>query len=800
MPDTISTHEFIIHADGNDVSISFMPASFTSIIGLLASPPRDSFVAALDYFRNKFYPHFPSEKCPWHIHKEISDIYLDQIMITAIELATTSNNRGMVDLLKKEITLLKNAVKNAKTEDKIIAAIKIQERFSKETNDNLFQYILMQLLNYDVPIISWPMSWYWKSVFTGLPNWKKNHRELEYYTVRVSQIRKWMLSVMYIENEVDTNKYGRVSQKTLLRPPLFGESNRIVSWDHYYSLLGFEKEIVKAWEAIEKLIKHECVEAHEEPYKFIWPSGHWDVERIHEEQWYVLGRFDQIYHLYDFEPVNGADNSVKIKIDTELDLYPHLHNDLAIKKKCNELEIFDYDPNNKIENKAIIVHYPYDYVSIPTFQSRKGGSYDDKDDNNDSLKEDEGILLSSDSVCRAYSLLSELWNDGTAKSVLLIAPPGSGKELFSRSIHHFQNFEGPFIEYALSPSNFERNDSILFNREYESIFDAFTNLPVAGYLNRETEEKFKSRLRGLLNNYLETEEWVLSLDEPENSYAGEECKYSYHSYISDGLIFKAREGVLFIDEVDKLPDQSRSSLLRLLENDEFAIYGTSMIVRLKKWRPLYVFAGSYSRNEIFELKPKDFWTRIGHIIEVDHPLDIDDYNEQKRVARNYFYYFWMKHIPEYFKKSNFIPFSYKENVDSFFKNYYIKYLALMNSLGFIDTISCMFANEIAPGGRGDYFSIRNIRNVVSRVAYALSDFFLYNRDENSSISRLRNKVLSLDDIYLNDEQLCWFEIIEHLVCKALQIGNEQLAVLEQEFGENLRKEISDIIKSSIKSV
>ncbi|MBW7998305.1 MAG: hypothetical protein FVQ81_17390 [Candidatus Glassbacteria bacterium] len=495
------------------------------------------------------------------------------------------------------------------------------------------------------------------------------------------------------------------------------------------------------------------------------------------------------------------------------------------------------------KEKTVRIRFPYDYVSVPVFQRKAGKKRpgENLQPSKGPEPREEPILLASDSVCRAYEMLSEIWNDRTAKSVLVIAPPGSGKELLTRSIHYFQDIEGPYVTYALSPSSHERNDQVLFGRDLRSIFEPSWNelLVRAKNQGQSISDSLEKTHTRLLKIFVETVKWVESGEEPTWKQKGNRAPKGHtggdisdpDTFISDGLLFKARRGALFLDEIDKVPKQTRASLLRLLENDEFALYETSMVVKLNKWRPLYIFAGSIPREQMFQLHPFDFWTRISHIIEMEHPLDIDDQQERLRVTKSYFSFFWVQHIEKFFKGATLLPFRFEDEIKIYFQSYYISLFTLLNRYEVVDRIASMFAEEIETGAGSSRFSVRNIRGIVARVIYGLVDYLLYDRSRDSALFTIREFVINPDKIkkaFNNEipvgieEQISWFELLRLVMTMPISAeeedgetgdaasGDEQsndeskidrfIKVIDQRHGEQFRAEIRHIVRAAIRKI
>lgn len=518
--------------------------------------------------------------------------------------------------------------------------------------------------------------------------------------------------------------------------------------------------------------------------------------RSHREQWYVLGRHDMTFCIEDIEatplPVGDA-TVVKAKLTLSLDLYPFLGESWEVKERerkmapegahitpCSaEDAMLRVQPGEALDGSHI--QFPYDLVTIPVCQ-RVAIEKQELADGKSRFKEEQ-ILLASDAVCRAYESLTEVWNDRTAKSVLIIAPPGSGKELLAESIHHFQQFKGgAYVRYALSPSMHELNEAALFGRDLRTLFE-----PSAASIEPEYIDALKKRNSELARTYLETAAWF------EKGEARPDENEDLPQAMTDGLIFRARKGVLFLDEIDKVPEQTRSGLLRLLENDEFAVAGTSIVLKLERRRPTYVFAGSLPRRKMCALHPPDFWTRISHVVEMEHPLDFNDQAERMIVAQEYFCFFWMKHLVDFFKRTGLLPFEYPDAVGEYFQEYYSDLCSMLNDYHFVNSVASMFANEIEGGPKASEMSIRNIRSIVGRVLYGLVDYLLYTKEPNSVLNQLRRED--------GDAGVGWFDLLGRLIKGSIGPRSEAgLARIEGTCGEQLRAEIREVVRASIRKI
>lgn len=179
------------------------------------------------------------------------------------------------------------------------------------------------------------------------------------------------------------------------------------------------------------------------------------------------------------------------------------------------------------------------------------------------------IVTSSPNVAKTLAELSRIWQDRFAKSVLLSAPPGSGKERLAQSI-------GPG-----SGRDAKRMQQIALATEDQ------------GSLERQ----------------------LFGVRREDGS-------------VEEGLIAQAAGSVLFLDEAHYPPDGLgiRAKLLRPLEANEYFPVNSTLAQSVDK--VLFVFASSLPLDAdgpcLARLEPQDFWTRMTHVLNIKHPLDFKD--------------------------------------------------------------------------------------------------------------------------------------------------------------------------------
>lgn len=854
----MSKARYTLSCDHRDLFITPIAPTSDAILKLLRDkPPSNPFYDALDYFCQRFYPDIHAEQRPWVMHRRLLALEdaipkkEEQLKRTRQELPqrvkalhdafanleakskprrktpqitdltdvtdgpkTTKSPRPpriaqlktvirglkdtpQSDLLIKTLTEIRNAFaefenglqapKAQNERARFTAAIEELEEITKL--DNALEQLKKDKTHCEnevsTKIDAWPLAWYWKALFPGLPALLNALGELDpdsTILIRLSQVRQWVLAIVYKVEGTETPR-----QQTLLRPPLLGRSDRITLWDQYITLLSLteaRKTIEATWQGIQSA-RDDSI-----------PGS-----RLDEELWYVIGRHDLLYTIQPAAINCTASGQIDLEITAEFLVDPHR----ADAWETKDLE-FGNDPVLGLAKPSAPdttdVEYPYDIVRIPCFQDEHGRGYDARlaSDPDDAFLAPECILFASDKVCQAYEQLTEVWNDKTTKSVLIIAPSGSGKELLAKSNHLFQSREGPYVTFALSPSSHERNDHTLFSRDLTSMFTL--SIPTRGVGGDPFFDELLNEAKGLLEVHKETRDWCESSAEPKD--CDDEGHERPFPWLNDGLIFGARKGTLFLDEIDKVPEQTRASLLRLLENDEFCVYGTPIRLRLKLWRPLYVFAGSLPAEEMLRLPPEDFWNRMIQRVVMEHPLEVDDPLEQQRITRSYFHFFWITLLKEFFKDSQLLPFRYAQthaDTAAFFHRYYLSLFGMLKDRGIVERIATMYAEEVCTASGNPKCSIRSIKVAASRVIYGLVDYFLYGKNRHTWLHRLREHTI---EIWGNDNRAGkrdWFDLVGTIIKRAPIEGLEEDEHTElADLGESLRIEVRDIVHHAVERV
>ena len=320
--------------------------------------------------------------------------------------------------------------------------------------------------------------------------------------------------------------------------------------------------------------------------------------------------------------------------------------------------------------------------------------------------------------------MAEVWNDATAKTALVIAPPGSGKENLASSAYHLRRsrrksrrkneiVRGLLVTSSLSPYNALLNEKQLISIESNCVLPpAYATLTGTGDGRPDA-----------------------------------------------GLLLKALGGTLFLDEIDKCPVETRSGLLRILESETLVEPNSGRILSLKRVAPYYVFAGSKPRNEMFSLEPRDFWTRISHVIEMRHPLGLEGDQHRLFVLQEYFQMFWNRHVPNYIghsKGTGRFPFAETE-ASAKIQEYYGHVLCFMISRTVTLFVSRCFASDAMAIAPIETLSIRNIRTIVQKVCYDIFEVLVHPKRFHGGLSDLQR---GLSESKSRSFGFPWFLLLE----------------------------------------
>jgi hypothetical protein len=244
-------------------------------------------------------------------------------------------------------------------------------------------------------------------------------------------------------------------------------------------------------------------------------------------------------------------------------------------------------------------------------------------------KKPETLLVSSPHLRRVAAEMSEIWEDPSLRRTLLIAPPGSGKEVLARFLHAGVKFYAPVEGRCPNCARTLAEASFVG----QSVAEASRTL-----FGHATKKPFGHALMKTVSG---------AVGNPDR----DAILLGYNLVWRHGLLQEARGTVVFIDEVDKATEGFRASLLRFLENDEIQPDGyptpikladqkvNGVPVDLARYKARLLFAGSKAREDMFALNPPDFWTRMLRVIEMAHPFEIHDLSEREVCAAEYFLMF-----------------------------------------------------------------------------------------------------------------------------------------------------------------
>ncbi|OQX51042.1 MAG: hypothetical protein B5M53_11410 [Candidatus Cloacimonas sp. 4484_209] len=277
------------------------------------------------------------------------------------------------------------------------------------------------------------------------------------------------------------------------------------------------------------------------------------------------------------------------------------------------------------------------------------------------------VVITSPNVVKTLESLTKIWEDRFARSVLISAPPGSGKEILANSI--------PFGN------------------------------------GRPT------------NNFLTISMATADIESIAKQLFG---AYRDSGLIEEGLIAKAKGSALFLDEVHYPEDNPiiRASLLRPLETGEYYPIGSNKPEKVQD--VLFILAtskpltGATQGRSLSEIPPKDFWTRMTYVLQVKHPLDYDEdenVNFPKEQVIQYFYrFFWWENVEKF---CGIYPMAQESagKGQPFEQLIRQQALKLLDEEALRDT-SQKFSEILLQkmGGMSlQHFSIRGIRSMVSRM-------------------------------------------------------------------------------------
>lgn len=311
------------------------------------------------------------------------------------------------------------------------------------------------------------------------------------------------------------------------------------------------------------------------------------------------------------------------------------------------------------------------------------------------------ILMVSPNVRNAIGNLSEAWLNPTAKSVLLSAWTGSGKEVLVDLLTdamHINRERNRINVSAPTIGKFQNLKDIIIQKCFKETTVKLKNTSLKKF-NTNLPHKFKDKIcydkekkllifKGPMSE-IEREELLELLRHEEYQNAVKEL-------FQQSLKLRKRT-ILFLDEIhhDTAKDL-RSGLLRLIETDELE-KDTGESLDCKPI--LYVFATSLPPEKIRTKNPPDLWTRIEYTVKLRHPMLIENNAERKETLKEYFLLFWAIQMREW-----------EESIKS--DTIHITKTFLDQSL--IDQLSKGFVKELG-SPLIPLISIRVLRSIVKRL-------------------------------------------------------------------------------------
>lgn len=262
----------------------------------------------------------------------------------------------------------------------------------------------------------------------------------------------------------------------------------------------------------------------------------------------------------------------------------------------NEYTILDYvrgdnDFQIRLRNRISVVPYERGRqcgcIPIP------GPADKEKQKNEPELVSTPEVVMTSPVVAQALADISRVWQDRFAKSVLISAPPGSGKESFATSIPFGQGRPGKNFAPISLADNVESLTRQIYGKRRED------------------------------------------------------------GSIEQGLLATAANSAAFLDEVHQPANENESlrpRLLRPLESGEYFPIEANMPERIDN--VLFVLATSTPVKLLGKVKPTDFWTRMTHVVPIKHPLNFaeDGLSPKHRdVIGDFFKFFWWERTQSFYK-------------------------------------------------------------------------------------------------------------------------------------------------------
>lgn len=334
------------------------------------------------------------------------------------------------------------------------------------------------------------------------------------------------------------------------------------------------------------------------------------------------------------------------------------------------------------------------------------------------------ILVSSPNVRNALESLSEVWLNPTAKSVLLSASPGSGKEVL--------------VDLLTDVMRIDKIERIDISASAIGEFQRLKNTIVKEGFKEGTEVELQNLPAPLKQKILKWPTKNISYDDRKKHliYKGPMTNVEMNELL--GLseyrpwqkaiqkLYKTspKRIILFLDEIHHdAAEDIRSGLLRFMENEKMEEE------KLDCKHLLYVLAASLLPHELRTRKPPDLWTRLEYTVKLRHPLRIEDDIERKGILRDYFLLFWENQDRKMWESSG--------------KGYAVdKAIEFLDSdKDFVDKLSNTFKDELG-SPLIPFISIRILRSIVKRLFSRTVNYLRRMNPPFTESSEMHDKTLS----------------------------------------------------------
>lgn len=309
------------------------------------------------------------------------------------------------------------------------------------------------------------------------------------------------------------------------------------------------------------------------------------------------------------------------------------------------------------------------------------------------------LLISSPNFRQAIGDLYFVWSDeniNKIKSVLISADSGSGKEILVDLLSSTMFIEKEKrADIACNEKNkFKIVERALFDMAEKELKNCILNAISYG----ETSKEFKS----IANEILYFKDFSISI-KTKNKLLGLSDEINYCKIVNNFFTIPYEMGkhIIVLDEIHLNLDM-RLGLFRLLDHNIL-----SDLLSCKN--VIFILATSASREDFKKLIPSDLFNRLGHHINLKHPLKIEEEEERKEVIRDYIKLFWDNNLVDYKNKLNESSSSYKK------KGNIIYNLSNNVATEFVKKINTLY-NNISKT------SIRSISNMVASIFQRTTDY------------------------------------------------------------------------------